>query len=366
MQLAARTTGSHGPAPESTSATDACPAARSHRRRATAAVPATTTSARVCAAGAIPAAPSTSGPARAAWLGASTPATTGPAGRAAGGRPTTRRAPAPSAAAPATSATDRHVACALRMPDSSRSPAAPPTWLPRTSDSQQLFFANMVFKRRVTPLPDYVSWDGRWSKKNKNQLPYQPGTRFDEDASEQLTLFDMDPDPEVLRQRILVEDSELTRYCAAIVADHARRYGWSVRQRNAVIQSLRMLQTLPVHPHREGPRQRRRGAAPLRRHHHLHPRRPRRSRAAHRGRPHPGRAVLQRQVHRIRSPPRRHAGAPPTVAPGHARRIPTSTSPAAPRTRDRRDPHPGPGAGRPDVGRSRATSRSPRSARTTS
>jgi len=58
----------------------------------------------------------------------------------------------------------------------------------------------------------------------------------------------MDPDPEVLRQRLLVEDSELTRYCAAIVAYHARRYGWSVRQRNAVIQSLRLLQILRPTP----------------------------------------------------------------------------------------------------------------------
>src|SRR3546814_5552838 len=58
----------------------------------------------------------------------------------------------------------------------------------------------------------------------------------------------MHPDPEVLRQRLLVEDSELTRYCAAIVADHARRYGWSVRQRNAVIQSLRLLQILRPTP----------------------------------------------------------------------------------------------------------------------
>jgi hypothetical protein len=36
----------------------------------------------------------------------------------------------------------------------------------------------------------------------------------------------------------------VTRYCAAVVADHARRCGWSVRQRNAVIQSLRLLQIL--------------------------------------------------------------------------------------------------------------------------
>lgn len=117
-----------------------------------------------------------------------------------------------------------------------------------SKDGQQLFFANMVFKRRVTPLPDYVRWDHRWSTKNKNQLPCQPGTSFDDHALEQLTLFDMHPDPEVLRQRLLVEDSELTRYCAAIVADHARRYGWSVRQRNAVIQSLRLLQVLRPTP----------------------------------------------------------------------------------------------------------------------
>lgn len=114
--------------------------------------------------------------------------------------------------------------------------------------SQQLFFANMLFKRRATPQPEYVTWTRRWSLKNKNQLPYQPGTRFDDQAPEQLTLFDMAPDPVVLRQRILVEDSDLTRYCAAILADHARRYGWSVRQRNAVMQTLRMLQTVRPTP----------------------------------------------------------------------------------------------------------------------
>jgi len=116
------------------------------------------------------------------------------------------------------------------------------------SHSQQLFFANMVFKRRVTPSPEYVTWTRRWSRRNKNQLPHQPGTRFDDEAHEQLALFAMAPDPEVLRQRILVEDSALTRYCAAILADHARRYGWSVRQRNAVMQTLRMLQTVRPTP----------------------------------------------------------------------------------------------------------------------
>src|SRR5690606_34146605 len=41
-----------------------------------------------------------------------------------------------------------------------------------------------------------------------------------------------------------IDNSELTRYCAAIVNEHAEKFGWSVRQRNDVIRSLRLLQTL--------------------------------------------------------------------------------------------------------------------------
>ena len=106
----------------------------------------------------------------------------------------------------------------------------------------------MLGKRRVSSMPDYVTWDRRWSQKNKNQLPYRPGTGFDENAREQLALFDMAPDPEALRKRVLLEDSDLTRYCAAIVADHAHRYGWSVRQRNTVMRTLRMLQAVRPTP----------------------------------------------------------------------------------------------------------------------
>ncbi|MEO7844424.1 MAG: hypothetical protein ABIR82_03725 [Nocardioides sp.] len=149
---------------------------------------------------------------------------------------------------------DAHVSdtrtCRLCLENASleQEPGRAPDVAAANAHSQQLFFANMVNKRRKTPLPDYVAWDVRWSKKNKNQLPYRPGTGFDEAAPQQLVLFDMAPDPEVLRQRILIEDSDLTRYCAAILADHARRYGWSVRQRNAVMQTLRMLQTVRTNP----------------------------------------------------------------------------------------------------------------------
>lgn len=64
----------------------------------------------------------------------------------------------------------------------------------------------------------------------------------------QPVLIDVTPDPELLRQRALIENSELTRYCNAIVHEHAEQFGWSVRQRNDVIRSLRLLQTLRDSP----------------------------------------------------------------------------------------------------------------------
>jgi len=119
--------------------------------------------------------------------------------------------------------------------------------------SQQLFLANMSFKRRVTPRlapePDRPRSRARsepWKSRYKNRLPVPAGTGFDDWV--QPILFDIDPDPEAVRQRVLVEDSDLTRYCAAIVNEHAERYGWSVRQRNDVTRSLRLLQTLRTTP----------------------------------------------------------------------------------------------------------------------
>ena len=112
---------------------------------------------------------------------------------------------------------------------------------------QQLFLANMSFKRRRTPRLKPQRRDP-WKRRDKNSLPVRPTTGFDDSAGVQLMLFEMAPDPEVVRQRVLVEDSDLTRYCAAITGEHAQRYGWSVRQRNDVIRSLRLLQTLRPTP----------------------------------------------------------------------------------------------------------------------
>jgi len=105
----------------------------------------------------------------------------------------------------------------------------------------------MYFQRPRTPRLKPERRDP-WKRRDKNSLPVRPGTGFDDSAGVQLTLFEMAPDPEVVRQRVLVEDSDLTRYCAAITGEHPQRYGWSVRQRNDVIRSLRLLQTLRPTP----------------------------------------------------------------------------------------------------------------------
>ena len=52
----------------------------------------------------------------------------------------------------------------------------------------------------------------------------------------------------VVRERALTADSDLTRYCAGVVRDHAGRHGWSKRQTNDVIRSLRLLQVLQDTP----------------------------------------------------------------------------------------------------------------------
>ncbi|WP_422758811.1 hypothetical protein [Paenarthrobacter sp. C1] len=58
----------------------------------------------------------------------------------------------------------------------------------------------------------------------------------------------MAPDPAAVAARVRAEDSELTRYCAAIVREHAEKAGWSKRQRNDVTRSLRLLQALRAAP----------------------------------------------------------------------------------------------------------------------
>lgn len=100
---------------------------------------------------------------------------------------------------------------------------------------QQLFFANMQLQRHRTP---------RLKPPRRRRGGPSAAAAFTPSVWVQPALVEVAPDPEVVRQRSLAEDSELTRYCAGVVLEHAERLGWSNRQRNDVIRSLRLLQTL--------------------------------------------------------------------------------------------------------------------------
>ncbi|RKO21800.1 hypothetical protein D7Z96_15150 [Pseudarthrobacter phenanthrenivorans] len=111
-------------------------------------------------------------------------------------------------------------------------------------DGHQLFFANMSFHRRGAP-PLSPDQRAPWKLRDKHNLP---GAGPAADLGVQMTLFDMAPDPKVVAARVRREDNDLTRYCAAIVREHATRAGWSKRQRNDVTRSLRILQGLRPTP----------------------------------------------------------------------------------------------------------------------
>ena len=218
---------------------------------------------------------------------------------------------------------------------------------------QQLFFANLVYQRTLAPRAEPTP---TWKKRLRNYQAFQADTGF-HDGWVQDPLFDADPDPAAVRARAVLQDSDLTRYCAAIVNDHAARYGWSTRQRLSVIHSLRVLQTVRPTPDSEDPGQRGRRAAPLRRHHHLDDRGPRRGRPADPRHPDQARNLLREQDQR---PAATHGRTPHHLDAHPARRLPRRTPPSPPRPDHHRELHralapfarPGP---TPD------TSRSPRS-----
>ncbi len=107
----------------------------------------------------------------------------------------------------------------------------------------QLFFANMYYQRHRSP-----------KLKPTRGRAHRPANRPAGQVTPlainwpQLLLFDVTPDPELIRRRSLAVNVELEDYCKTIVRDHAATHGWSQRQRNDVIRSLRLLQTLQATP----------------------------------------------------------------------------------------------------------------------
>jgi hypothetical protein len=100
---------------------------------------------------------------------------------------------------------------------------------------QQLFFANVQVQRPRTPR---LKPEPRRSRaKAFTSLPWR-----------QVPLLELEPDAELVKERALAVDSELLRYCKDIVGDHGAKHGWSKRQTNDVIRSLRLLQVLQDTP----------------------------------------------------------------------------------------------------------------------
>ncbi len=97
---------------------------------------------------------------------------------------------------------------------------------------QQLALANMRFQRPRTPRLEAPAKQPAFTP-----LPWR-----------QLTLLEADPDPEVLRRRRLAAEGGLLDHCREVLDDHGDRHGWSVRQRNLVVQSLRLLTVLQDTP----------------------------------------------------------------------------------------------------------------------
>lgn len=100
---------------------------------------------------------------------------------------------------------------------------------------QQLFLANMRFQRPRTPRLRPPSRHARADALTRVSW-------------RQERLFELAPDPELVRQRALTADSDLVAYCHQIVGEHAARHGWSKRQRNDVERSLRLLASLQATP----------------------------------------------------------------------------------------------------------------------
>lgn len=100
-----------------------------------------------------------------------------------------------------------------------------------TRHGMQLFFANMPPRRKLQPpkqslRASRIVLDG--------QAP----------VWEQPALFELAPDPDVLRQRATARARDWSYRTDGIVFERADRFGWSKRQTNQVRRSLKMLQIL--------------------------------------------------------------------------------------------------------------------------
>lgn len=111
-----------------------------------------------------------------------------------------------------------------------------------TRHGQQLFIANLGGpgrKRKYDRIPP---------TRGKPALPrlgrVARGQRFHPVPWHQLRLFEIDPDPVVVKIQAETADNDLLRYCDDVVRAHAGVHGWTKKQTNDVRRSLRLVQVL--------------------------------------------------------------------------------------------------------------------------
>ncbi|MFC9677890.1 hypothetical protein [Streptomyces sp. NPDC056949] len=100
---------------------------------------------------------------------------------------------------------------------------------------QQLYLANLHAARSGTRR-DWVAHQRRRAQ--------APLVQFAPVRWRQLLLFRMPPNHAALKSRAAAADSEMVRFCDAILRDHAARHGWSRKQINDTARSLKLLQVL--------------------------------------------------------------------------------------------------------------------------
>ncbi len=112
-------------------------------------------------------------------------------------------------------------------------PGRAPDLMSANRHGQQLFLANVRGQRHRAP---------RQASRSRQSRP--TSSEFTPAGWQQTVLFEAQADPDMVKQRALTADGALLRYVIDVAREHATTHGWSKRQRNDVIQSLRLLATL--------------------------------------------------------------------------------------------------------------------------
>lgn len=121
-------------------------------------------------------------------------------------------------------------------------PGRAPDLAEATRGGQQLFFANMPASRKPKQPRQSVRATGLVRMRMEQTALQAEGIA--QQGFAQPGLFEMAPDPDVLRERATANARDITYLTDGIVFEHAERFGWSKRQTNQVRRSLKMLQLL--------------------------------------------------------------------------------------------------------------------------